>query len=447
MALQIVQEEFTRFFRTIIPEPQNREPLTFAHLPYFAVGYIPFFCLAYLARRPNTHTLRLLLLPIVVLSNLTIAFRYYWTIPSLNVYNWGQCLFAEVTVGKALEYALHREGMLKVGEVQPGKRKESIHTNGNGVANGKTNGVANGHSHPKHATSSSATPTSWLPRWFVEPVELMLTLRGLQFKFGQGMHIPKPTRPLERGPFLQATFRSFIKNFLLLDLLESVIKLFPGVGDVSGGTMFYSNLSPIQRYAVSTIIHMLTGSALLAGFGMVYDLITFIAVGVLHDTPTSWPPVTDHPWSSESMHECWSKRWHQLLRQTFIVFGGYPGHWLAGKYGAVLGTFIASGLYHELAIYGMGKGFSIHPPLFFSMQAGILVLERLWRVVTGRRVGGWYGRMWVYFVMFVLSQPMVDSWHRRGLGGGMIIPVWVSPSKYLLPPLVKFFTSLLLTQK
>jgi hypothetical protein len=82
---------FIRFFRTVIPEPQNREPLTFAHLPYFAVGYIPFFCLAYLARRPNTYTLRLLLLPIVVLLNLTIAFRYYWTIPSLNVYNWGQC--------------------------------------------------------------------------------------------------------------------------------------------------------------------------------------------------------------------------------------------------------------------------------------------------------------------------------------------------------------------
>ncbi|ESK95769.1 hypothetical protein Moror_12498 [Moniliophthora roreri MCA 2997] len=437
----IVQTEFVRFFRSVIPEPQNREPLTFAHLPYFAVGYLPFLYLAYLARRPNTYVLRLLLLPIVVPLNLSIAFRYYWPIPSLNVYNWGQCLFAEVTVGKALEYALTPAGMLKIGEVQPGVVE---HVNGNGVANGKSNGAANGHSHPKHSVSSSTSQNSCLPRWFADALELVFTCRGFQFRFGRGVHIPKQTRPLARDPFLLATLISFLRNFLLLDFLESVIKLFPGVGDVSGGSMFYSNLPPIQRYAVSTLIHMLTGSALLAGFGMCYDLITLIAVGLFNDTPTSWPPVTDSPWSSESMHECWAKRWHQLLRQTFIVFGGYPGNWIAGPFGAVLGTFIASGLYHEIATYAMGKGFDIHPPLFFSMQAIILALERVWRMVTGRKVGGWYGRLWVYFVMFVLGQPMVDSWHRRGLGGGCVIPVIFSPSKYILPPLVTSITTWLL---
>ena len=38
--------------------------------------------------------------------------------------------------------------------------------------------------------------------------------------------------------------------------------------------------------------------------------------------------------------------------------------------------------------------------------AGVLVfLERVGRVVTGRGVGGWLGRMRVYLVVVVLGQP------------------------------------------
>ncbi|KAK1232828.1 hypothetical protein PQX77_004054 [Marasmius sp. AFHP31] len=351
-------------------------------------------------------------------------------------------LFAEVTLAKAIEYAFTPEGMLKLGESRAGvPSKES---NGRVHTNGTANGTANGHA--KHRpTSSNPGSRSIFPRWFSDATELMFTLRGPRFEFGKGVHMPKPNRPLERTPFLKAALLSFIKHFLLLDFLETVIKLFPGVGDIEGGTMFYPNLPPMQRYAVSTFVHMLTGSAILAGFGMVYDLITLVAVGVFHDSTSSWPPPLDDPWSSESLHECWAKRWHQLLRQTFIVYGGYPGKWIGGKFGAVLGTFIASGLYHECSIYAMGRGFDYAPPLFFTMQAFLLVLERVWRTVTGRRVGGLYGRLWVYFVFFVLGQPMVDSWHRRGLGGGMIIPPFLSPAKLLLPPIILYLNSVALS--
>ncbi|KAG7088335.1 hypothetical protein E1B28_012342 [Marasmius oreades] len=417
-------------FRTIIPEPQNRHPWTLSHLPYIALSYIPFLFLAYLARRPDTYILRVLLFPIVSSLILAVSFRHCWTIPSLNVYNWGQCLFAEVTLAKAIEYAFTPEGMLKVGENGLGEDVKRL--NGNASLNGEQNG---------HAEPQNLEHKSYFPRWFSDATELMLTLRGLRFKFGNGLHIPKHTRPLERGPFLKATLSSLIKNFLLLDFIESIIKLFPGVGDTSGGSMFYPALPHPQRFIVATFIHMLTGSAILSGFGMVYDLITFLAVAVFNDPPTSWPPVTENPWSVESLHECWAKRWHQLLRQTFLVYGGYPGQWIGGNFGGVLGTFIASGLFHESAIYALGNGFDYAPPLFFTMQAFLLVLERLWRRFTGRRVGGWYGRLWVYFVMFVLAQPMTDSWHRRGLGGGMVIPPFISPAKTLLPRIILFLNA------
>ncbi|KAF8073735.1 hypothetical protein FPV67DRAFT_763048 [Lyophyllum atratum] len=391
--------------------------MTWHTASYPVIYYIPFFFMAYLARRPGTYLFRLLLVPITLCGIVASAYRFVWTIPELNVYNWGQCLLAAVTIAKTLEYAFNKEGMLKVGEMRLGETK------GKETANGQ-------------AGAAPQRGLAFIPTGLYDAVELMHTLRGLQWKFGQGAHVPKHTRPLERQAFLRATLLSFAQNFILLDLLESSLKLFPGVGTPMGGTMFYQNLQPFWRYIVATLIHMLTGSALLAGFGMVYDLITFIAVGCLDSSPTSWPPVMDDPWSADSMHTLWSKHWHQLLRQTFLVLGGYPGKWLAGDLGMLFGAFIASGLFHECAMYSMGRGFNHTVSLFFTMQGPILILERFWRKFTGRRVGGWPGRLWVYFILFIAAQPMVDAWHRRGLGGGMVIPPFLSPVRLLLLPIL-----------
>ncbi|KAF8895339.1 hypothetical protein BD779DRAFT_719761 [Infundibulicybe gibba] len=407
--------EFTygahRAFRTVVPELQDRKPISWNTIPYSLAYYAPFTFLVYLARRPNTYLLRLLLLPAALAGILGAAYRFVWVIPETNLYNWGQCLFAAVTIGKALECALTKEGMLKVGENRPGEMK------------GK--GVADGTVEPQ---------SSVIPAWLYDTVELAHTMRGLNWKFGRGVHVPRDPRPQQRTPFLRATLSGFVQNYLLLDFLESAIKFFPGVGTPEGGTIFYPSLTPISRYAVSTLIHMMTGTALLAGFHMVYDLLTLFAVGVLHSSPSSWPPVTDDPWSADSMHAFWSKHWHQLLRQTFLVLGGYPGKWIAGDLGMLFGAFAASGLFHECAMYSMGRGFDHTVTIFFTLQGPILILERFWRRFTKRRVCGLYGRLWVYFILFLTAQPLVDAWHRRGLGGGMIIPPFLSPTRLFLVP-------------
>jgi hypothetical protein len=77
-----------------------------------------------------------------------------------------------------------------------------------------------------------------------------------------------------------------------------------------------------------------------------------------------------------------------------------------GGMGMLLGAFIASGLFHEVTMSAMNRGFDLTPLLYFASQGPILVGERVWRIVTGKRVGGWIGRFWVYFVVFVLAQPM-----------------------------------------
>jgi hypothetical protein len=410
-------------FRTLVPRTEDRTPISLKAIPVFICCCIPFLFLAYLSRRPDTYLIRLLLLPAVIVTTLGPAYRYVWLTPQLNVYNWGQCLFAEVFAVKALELALRPEGMLKEGEIQPGELQESIVTDG--VDGGRR-------------TAAQIRPTNdhILPAWLYDAFEVTYAFRGTGWVFGKYTHVPKEFRPKEFAPFFRATLQSFLRNFLILDFLESLLKLFPGVGDPMGGSIFYPELPPFQRYLVSTTIHMLTGSCLLAGFQMVYDLITLTSISFGSST-SSWPPIMDDPWSAESMHIFWGKRWHQQLRHTFVVFGGLPGKWLAGNLGAVFGTFIASGLYHECAIYAMGRGWDNGVILFFALQGPVLVLERVWRRVTGRRVGGWGGRLWVYFMMFVLAQPLVDSWHQRGLGGGMVVPPFISPTRLVLLPVFR----------
>ena len=126
----------------------------------------------------------------------------------------------------------------------------------------------------------------------------------------------------------------------------------------------------------------------------------------------------------------------------------------------VLGTFLASGLYHECASIAMGREWDSRVVIFFAVQGVFVLLERVWKQVTGKRVGGWPGRVWVYFVIMVLGQPMgrssfdrsafspancffkVDAWHKRGLAGGLVIPPAISPARLVFFPLIRSITGL-----
>lgn len=289
--------------------------------------------------------------------------------------------------------------MLKVGETRPG------------VVKGKSNGQVTANGFGSQFVQEPRSKNSYIATWLYDAIELVHTQRGLQWKFGQGIYIPKPTRPLERSAFLYATLISLFQNYLILDCLDTLLKIFPGVGSPMGGTMFYP-VAPSIRYTVSTIIHLISGTALIAGFRMLYDLITLIAVVCLDSSPLSWPPIMGNPWRAESMHTFWAKEWHQVLRQTFTIFGGYPGMLIAGDYGMVFGTFLASGLYHACSMHPTRRGFDYSTLVFFASQGPVLMLERLWKRITGRRVGGWMGMLWVYLNLFVGAQPMSNFVHR-----------------------------------
>jgi Membrane bound O-acyl transferase family len=353
--------------------------------------------MSYLVRRPDTHLIRLLLLPTLITTALHSSYGYVWLDPRHNVYNWGASLFSFVLIGKGIDLALARTGRYKQGEDVPGTvSTPAIAVQGKSDARGD-------------ASARKRQCSTLLPLWLQDAAELMFSMRGLGWDFGEGVYTPPPTRPQERKAFLRATLNSFLVSFLILDIVEAIIKQVPGVGDPFGGSIFFSTLPFPTRYLVSTAIHILTGIALVSGFYMVYDLITLFAVAVLGHSPSSWPPVMDSPWAAQSLHEFWAKRWHQLLRQTFLVFGGIPGRKIGGDAGLVLGTFLASGLFHECTILAMGCEWDSRVPLFFLLQGGSVIGERIWKKVTGRRVDGFLGQLWVYFDIIILGQPLGTS--------------------------------------
>lgn len=442
---------------------------------------VPLLALSYLARRPRTQFLRIAIFPLVVWSTLSAAYTYEWMNPVYNVYNFASGksnlnsiliaghlpsrfklfsgLWGMFSLVKAVELAFVPQGRLKVGEIEPGVLKSS-ETNSNGKASPVDK---------QNPRSSRLWPT--LRDGFLDACELLSSMRGAGWDYGtgKGIYIPPEHRPLERSAFLKATSWSALGYFLLLDIIDTGFKLVPGVSSPSGGSIFLADLPLVPRALVSTTLHFATGVAFIAGFNMVYGILTLICV-LWGQSPSAWPPVMEKPWVSTSLHEFWGRRWHQLLRQTFLVGGGYPLGFIceslagvffskraartAGLSGLVLGTFTASGLFHMLAMYAMGRGVEWKVVGFFSAQAFALALERAWRAITGRRVDGWWGRAWTYAWVVIggqwccerhLDLPIfqrntnvttVDAWHRRGLGGGMVIPPFLSPTRLFILPLL-----------
>jgi hypothetical protein len=78
-----------RFVRLVVPELDKRKPLSWKTVPQ-TWTFIPLVLfMAYLARRPNTHLIRLLLLPTVIVVTMHCCWSQWWPAPGMSVYNWG----------------------------------------------------------------------------------------------------------------------------------------------------------------------------------------------------------------------------------------------------------------------------------------------------------------------------------------------------------------------
>ena len=69
---------FRHAFRKLGLLSEDRPVMSLEKMPYAMTFFVPYFIMAYLARRDGTYLMRLLLLPVVVAMTLHCAFGYKW---------------------------------------------------------------------------------------------------------------------------------------------------------------------------------------------------------------------------------------------------------------------------------------------------------------------------------------------------------------------------------
>jgi Membrane bound O-acyl transferase family len=138
-----------------------------------------------------------------------------------------------------------------------------------------------------------------------------------------------------------------------------------------------------------------------AGWLAMLGIILFLHFGVFHLLSLAWrsvsvqaEPLMRQPLKSQSLGELWGRRWNLGFRRLShtLVFG--PLQTRFGVVAATLGTFLASGLIHDLAISVPAHGGYGLPTLYFLIQGCGVIAERS-RTGKKLRLGrGTRGRAW-----------------------------------------------------
>lgn len=156
---------------------------------------------------------------------------------------------------------------------------------------------------------------------------------------------------------------------------------------------------------------------------------------------SNYPPLFNSPWVRTSLTEFWGKGWQAVFRHHFLFCGAQP-MWLIfskfnptiGKLAAVMGAMSLSAAMHEFCLVAVSRfdpAFS-SSRMFLSQGVGI-VLEAIFKKVTGRKVSGFWGWLWGLCFIILNGKSMVDAWVQRDLGKG-VVPLrewsWIH---YLVP--------------
>jgi hypothetical protein len=85
----------------------------------------------------------------------------------------------------------------------------------------------------------------------------------------------------------------------------------------------------------------------------------------------------------------------------------------------ILLIFLASALFHIIISIPFTTGNPTSYLIFYFLQGIGCIFERLYRQCTGRRVGGWSGRVWTWTWMILTAGTMVVEYYRTGWVGMM----------------------------
>ncbi|KAG0146226.1 hypothetical protein CROQUDRAFT_657716 [Cronartium quercuum f. sp. fusiforme G11] len=238
-------------------------------------------------------------------------------------------------------------------------------------------------------------------------ISLHSSPRGIGWSFG----VPVKASNQTRIKFLYDTLRRL--SFNLLIIASSSISL--GVININP-----SAPSLLLRYLMTFFVGTLAWTVLdSAGC-----IIRLFALAFNQDL-SEYPFFLDSPIQGTNLADFWSRRWHSLLKHVFVEVGGRPieglvrhcvGDGILSRTCLILGTFTVSGLEHEFSLwFATSLEKSFRTTLFFFAQGLGVILEAFFFRKTGKKVGGWIGRVWMFFWLIFWGRFMIDALIEKGV--------------------------------
>ncbi|KIJ08736.1 hypothetical protein PAXINDRAFT_102467 [Paxillus involutus ATCC 200175] len=284
--------------------------------------------------------------------------------------------------------------------------------------------------HQDNAGSSSISTALW-NAW-----DLLLNVRGVGWNWSRGITFPQPALDTRsRTAFVLLSAVRFAVYALASDATFQAIRMFSPeeFSSSAGGSIYDPSLPPILQLLRCLTISALTICMINFGLQWAYQLQAILFVALLQQRPSQWPPLFDSPWLSTSLSDLWARRWHQMIRHILLALGGRPFGYLFGRLGSVIGVFLLSGIFHDIELRSMGRGGnSLVLTGFFVMNGVGVVLERVWKRVCGRRVGGIWGWIWTFSWLALWGIPMLDAWAKAGRFGDQGFSRMFQPSVVLV---------------
>lgn len=419
-----------------IPDFDDKKPFTRSTLwiPFSSFPLILLQIHMLLRYNPKaTWLLRASLIPFVTLVSLRSAYAYYYMVDGQGQLD-GRGQTINVTLGCAAISIIIRS--LEFGLARQRPRLKIHKSNPYDAVNGR-----------KHAHRSPDPMPIFFPGtlWPLE-LDLLVNVRASGWEHGikdgvPALPVPTYTRRQRRDWILKA-LAPIPLYFVLYDVVFCLIEdpRFNIHADSRvGGSIWDSSKGSFGK-AGPYLVCVAFGSSFVCIQYMMHAILACIFVGLLDDLPSRWdPPIVSLPWLSTSVTEFWSQRWHQILRVTFMTVGFWPirdalrpvaGRRIANMM-AICGTFLVSGLLHELGRAAMTPGFGLtNVTLFFTSQPVAIFGEQLFEYCTRRRVRGFWG--WLWTASWILgtaplllevrtksARYMVDT---LGLGNNMLTP-------------------------
>ena len=273
----------------------------------------------------------------------------------------------------------------------------------------------------------------------LDAFDLVCNQRGIGWSWSS----KPPPRASDPLPSIASVVARLLIKLVVFDTSHYLLQyLRPSLNKPAGDTLFDPTLSPIPRCALAAFFSLCGGLVVYTTVDAMYHFATLIGRVILRQPDWAWPPLSDRPWTSTSIMEFWSFRWHQFFRHMFVVYGARPGGALLGKPGACIGAFVVSGILHDLGIWGLGHGIECRTTGGFFVLMGVgAALEFGFKRVTGRRVGGFWGWAWTVTWTLCWGTVMIDAWARRGIVASDFFPDRHQPGKWLVEAIIALSNS------